>query len=843
MPAASSRFLLLTLVYALTGWFSLAVTVPPGYAAPVFPPAGLALAALLVFGTRAWPAIFLGSLAIQAAVLDGGPVTRPDLLSSLAVALAVSLQAVLGAALARRLVGYPCLLDSPRSIVRFLVLVAPLSSLVAPCIAIPALYAAGRIVAGELAFNWWNWWVGDTLGVLIVAPLMFALFGQPAEDWRPRRLGVAVPLAVALLLLAFGFRQVLLWESARVQAQFDRDARQLATQLEKRLSTQLDVLISIERLIVASEDVTAAEFQQFVQPWLRRHPDAVNFTWSPLVPDAARTEFEASVHAGGEPGFRIRRQSATGHVLRAAPAAEYLPVLYVAPAADATRVLGLDALGLPATARAIAATREHGQPVATEGFLVAAERAGKHGIVVFLAVRAPQGDGSTRLRGVVASALRMDDVLSMLTRDAGRRGIDACLVEVDQADGRRHRLAGAAGCAADGWLAGPVHRAFPIDFAGRKWSLDTRASDAYLAEMRSWSAWATLAVAPFAVGLLGAFLLVSSGQHRRIALLVEQRTRELAEAQRLARMGSWELPAGEDLLRRSAELDALLALPAGRALTLDDLTQQVVPRDRAALADALDTVRRAAARISLDCRIGALPAHVLNFCIESEWSDGALVRLRGTVQDVTSAREAEAHIKYLARYDTLTGLPNRATWLEGAHATLHAAQRHDDTMAVLFIDVDEFKAVNDTYGHDVGDTLLTTIATRLSSCMREEDLLARLGGDEFVALLTRIERRRDAGAVAAKMLSVLSEPVEVGHRQLRPSVSVGIAIYPFDGTTIDQLLRSADAAMYRAKQAGRNAFRFRSTPRAADPAPAPEGDEAAAPLGEGDGLAPDGLKP
>jgi hypothetical protein len=85
--------------------------------------------------------------------------------------------------------------------------------------------------------------------------------------------------------------------------------------------------------------------------------------------------------------------------------------------------------------------------------------------------------------------------------------------------------------------------------------------------------------------------------------------------------------------------------------------------------------------------------------------------------------------------------------------------------------------------------------------------------------------------------------VEVGHRQLRPSVSVGIAIYPFDGTTIDQLLRSADAAMYRAKQAGRNAFRFRSTPRAADPAPAPEGDEAAAPLGEGDGLAPDGLKP
>ncbi|WP_068805155.1 diguanylate cyclase domain-containing protein [Thauera phenolivorans] len=842
MPAAPSRFVLLTLAYALTGWLSLAVAVPPGYAAPVFPAAGLGLSALLIFGTRSWPAIFLGSLAVQAAILHGDQVTRPEALSSLAVALAVSLQAVLGAALARRLVGYPCLLDTPRSIVPFLTLVAPLSSLIAPCIAIPALYASGRLAAGELAFNGWIWWMGDTLGVLIMAPLMFALFGQPAEHWRSRRLGVAVPLAVALLLLGFGFRQLLLWESERVQAQFDRDARHLAGELEKRLGTQIDVLMSIERLIIASENVTPAEFQQFVQPWLRRQPDTINFTWRPLVPSVERADFEAAVRASGEPGFSIRSHSTTGHILRAGPAPEYLPALYVEPAADATRVLGIDALSLPATSRAVAETRATGLPIATEGLLLAEERASKTGIVVFLAVRAPQDDGTMRLRGVVASALRMDDVLSRLARESGRRNVDACLVEVGGADSSRRRLAGPTGCAADDWLAGPVGRSFPFEFAGREWSLDTRANEDYLAEMRSWGVWATAAVAPFAVGLLGAFLLVSTGQHRRIATLVEQRTRELAEAQRLARMGSWELAAGEDRLRRSAELDCLLALPAGQGLTLDDLTQRVVPRDRAALADALETVGHAPARISLDCRISDLPAHVLNFCIESEWSDARMVRLRGTVQDVTTAREAEEHIKYLARYDTLTGLPNRATWLEGAHAVLHAAQRHDDTMAVLFIDVDEFKAVNDTYGHDVGDTLLTTIAKRLSSCMREEDLLARLGGDEFVALLTRIERRRDAGAVAAKMLSVLSEPVEIGHRQLLPSVSVGIAFYPFDGTTIEQLLRSADAAMYLAKQAGRNAFRFRTEPPDLDALRTPERDEAAATPGDDGGLADEALK-
>src|SRR5690606_33583332 len=108
--------------------------------------------------------------------------------------------------------------------------------------------------------------------------------------------------------------------------------------------------------------------------------------WSPLVPDAVRADFEAAVRERGEPGFTIRSHSATGHVLRAGPAPEYLPVLYVEPAADATRVLGIDALSLAATARAVAETRTTGLPVASEGFLLAAERGSKTGIVVFLAV-------------------------------------------------------------------------------------------------------------------------------------------------------------------------------------------------------------------------------------------------------------------------------------------------------------------------------------------------------------------------------------------------------------------------------------------------------------------------
>jgi diguanylate cyclase (GGDEF)-like protein len=846
MRPSPSRFLLLTIAYAATGWLALRLAVPPGYAVPVFPPAGIALSALLIFGLRMWPAICLGSLLIQVAGTTGSPPALPGLLSGLVVAAGVSLQAVAGASFARRLIGYPDPLDSPSAIMRFVGLVAPLSSLIAPCIAIPALHAAGRLPASELGFNWWNWWVGDTLGVVLTAPLMLVFFGQPAEHWRPRRVGVAVPLGLAMLVLATGFRQMLAWEDARVHAEFDRDANHFAAQFSKRLAVQLDIMLALERLVLASEFVTPEEFRTFVQPWLVRYPDALNFSWNPLVSAGERAAFETRVRRGGMPAFGIRDRSETGHLLRAGEAAEYLPMLYVEPAVGNSSVLGLNPLSVPEAARAIERTRRSGTPIATEGFRLSQENSGRIGIVVYLAVFRPAagGTGSPRLQGLVAGALRMDDVLAGLMRRADRAGIQICLIEHDAATGAGGRLAGERECDRPRWLEGPVVRSVPIEFAGRQWSLNLKATDAYLSATRSWGAWVTVAVAPLAVGLLGAFLLVTTGQARRIAALVDQRTRELAEAQRLGRIGSWEMaiaegaggggPGGNAPLRRSAELDSLLELPPARACSLEDLVKLLIPADRPALVAALEEARQKPSRTSLDCHLATLPARVLNFCIESEWEADRLLRLRGTVQDVTAAREAEAHIKYLARHDTLTGLPNRTTWLEAARTALRAAQRHDDTMAVLFIDLDNFKTVNDRYGHGAGDSLLAAIAQRLSACMREEDVLARLGGDEFVALLPRVERGQDAAAVAQKMLSTLGEPVTVDGHEVLPTVSIGIALYPFDGSGIQQLLRHADAAMYVAKQAGRNTWRFFGRD---DRPPAPAMRKAATARQGDDGLA------
>jgi diguanylate cyclase (GGDEF)-like protein/PAS domain S-box-containing protein len=165
-------------------------------------------------------------------------------------------------------------------------------------------------------------------------------------------------------------------------------------------------------------------------------------------------------------------------------------------------------------------------------------------------------------------------------------------------------------------------------------------------------------------------------------------------------------------------------------------------------------------------------------------------------------------LEFLAHHDTLTGLPNRAMFQERAREALAHARRHDKTAAVLFIDLDNFKDVNDELGHDVGDGLLKAIASRLRACVRGDDFIARIGGDEFCVLLQDIAEPREAATVAQKLLHELGADYQVGEHSLSTGASVGIACVPQDGHDVATLLRLADAAMYRAKQAGRNRYQF-----------------------------------
>lgn len=180
----------------------------------------------------------------------------------------------------------------------------------------------------------------------------------------------------------------------------------------------------------------------------------------------------------------------------------------------------------------------------------------------------------------------------------------------------------------------------------------------------------------------------------------------------------------------------------------------------------------------------------------------------GVMRDITERKETEARVIRLANYDMLTDLPNRRLVQERIHQAIELAHRSGTQFAVMFLDLDKFKSINDMLGHDIGDQLLKMVGNRLTNALRGEDTVGRQGGDEFIVLLANLSAPEDSALVARKILSVLSAPFVVNGQELHTSVSIGIAVYPQDGTDVDTLLKSSDTAMYYAKEQGRNGYQF-----------------------------------
>jgi predicted signal transduction protein with EAL and GGDEF domain len=314
----------------------------------------------------------------------------------------------------------------------------------------------------------------------------------------------------------------------------------------------------------------------------------------------------------------------------------------------------------------------------------------------------------------------------------------------------------------------------------------------------------------------------------RTRVELERSKFKLARAQDLARMGSFDWRRGEGLgqLWLSPEALRVLGRNVGDAMSLRALLRMAGPTQRRGLMRMLAEVVGHNAVLATDVAVTLFDGRqrIIHVEAEAEFEHGHGVGYTGVFQDVTDRRVAEDRIRHLANFDALTGLPNRRQLIWRTERALEHARRLNHNAALLLIDLDRFKNVNDTLGHAAGDELLMEVARRLRSCVRHSEqvmegaleaagarshrtleAVGRLGGDEFVALLPEVGDEADAQRVAQRILDALRDPIFVAGQECFCTASVGIAMFPRDGLNLVDLMRNSDVAMYAAKSAGRNA--------------------------------------
>ena len=312
---------------------------------------------------------------------------------------------------------------------------------------------------------------------------------------------------------------------------------------------------------------------------------------------------------------------------------------------------------------------------------------------------------------------------------------------------------------------------------------------------------------------------------RMSAALEEARRSEarLAEAQRIARVGNWEWHVPSGVFRGSAEACRLLGLGTEASeYPIDRLYQQVVSDEREQLKQELHVVSAGGATLNCEHQVlvEGWPERQVHLLGEAVQGDGGVSRVMGTVQDVTERVETQLRIQTLAYHDALTGLPNRRHFSDQLHRVLAAARRKERRAAVLLVDLDDFKRINDTLGHSSGDQVLVEVAGRLQEVVRAYDTvgrelapemphtIARLGGDEFLITVADLTSGEDAAIVAGRVLKAFAAPLRIAGQDLFVSASIGISVFPEDGGDLESLLKHADVALYQAKDAGRNTGEF-----------------------------------
>jgi diguanylate cyclase (GGDEF)-like protein/PAS domain S-box-containing protein len=585
------------------------------------------------------------------------------------------------------------------------------------------------------------------------------------RDWAEYNRSVIASL-VLLAIVMLGFQYIL--ESRYVQRQVAQQRVEVSErlgviryQLESTLANNLSLINGLAAFISSYPDFTPAQFNQYADTVIAREPALVN--------------------------------------LAAAPD---LVVRYVYPYEGNEVALGLDYMSQPDQRDAVVRVVQTGLMVIAGPIdLVQGGRA----FVGRAPVYVSNPDGSERFWGIVSSPMLAESIYRM----AGLGNIPADIVlAIRGTDGI---VSSNAFFGSDSVFQHPDAVTMPVAAGGSSWEIAAAPAAPWAAVNGDVVALRFTSFAAFFI--LSVFLVLRYRQfqhNQMLKAIIFRNERFLRAVETVSRVGGWRWSDGS-FTEVSAQAREIMGLPMDvAALEMPVFCRLLDVRSREIIEHYILSAARNMHRIDQELELrrrdgGAFWLHLKAEVIND---DGGSAELVGAIQDITQQKKVDQLIEYQANYDMLTGMPNRALFQDRLQNALLHAQRRSTRIALLFVDLDNFKSVNDNLGHDAGDLLLVESARRIQRCIRSVDTLARYSGDEFVALLVDVFSASVASRIAEEMVIAMREPFSLGGRNVYCSVSIGVSFYPDDGDNPDTLLIKADQAMYEVKKSGRNAWQF-----------------------------------
>lgn len=520
------------LAYAVTGYLSLFLAIPPGYATPLWPAAGVALAAVLIAGRRQSIAVVLGSLAVNLYIAStAGPLhlLGEPFFRALFIAMGAGAQAIVGAALIERLVPHrrDAIVDSP---VRVAILGGPMACVVSALWGTGTLYATHAVTGEMVLWSATVWWIGDALGVMCLTPLLLLVFSRRSEVTWGRRLGVGATVLVVYATVVSALIVLRDAESRKVDAEFASQSEDVVEALQREKWTASQTLQALEAFVRARPTVSAPEFGTFADALVDQDSALHGVSLNPRVMNAERADFEAAMTARSKTPYAITDRTSSGQVVPAATRPVYFPVAYIYPLEANRAAVGFDVYGNPKRHGAMrAAARDH-RPTAT-GQLRIVQAQNEPGLLVYHAVYSAKGQTGEALPiGYAVGIFRIHKLVSRASEVAARHGLHVRIEDPRAGEGQAAVLLDGGAAVNDAPVApGARLREVDVDVFGVPWHLVVSEGDTRAATHTGLAVWGVLVGGSLFASLLAIFLINMTGRTEEVEHLVEQKTSQLAE--------------------------------------------------------------------------------------------------------------------------------------------------------------------------------------------------------------------------------------------------------------------------------------------------------------------------